>query len=60
MLMLDIKHKDLAERVGTTSTNLSNKMSRNNFSVNELEEIATALGCELSITFTDKDSGRTF
>jgi len=56
----DMNTVDLANKLGCGTANLYNKYKRNNFSVNELEEIAAALGCELSITFTDKDSGRTF
>jgi len=36
----------LAEGLGTTAQNLSNKLSRNNFSENDLKEIAKVLNCE--------------
>ena len=36
---------DLADRTGQTRQNLSNKMSRDNFSEKEIKEIAAALDC---------------
>lgn len=41
----DLTLKDLAEKLGTTRQNLSNKMSRDNFSEKEMTEIAEHLGC---------------
>ena len=49
--------KDLAERLDCSSQNISGKFRRDNFSVKELEEIAAALDCTLSITFTLNDTG---
>lgn len=49
----------LAESLGTTRSNLSGKLSRDNFSENELREIAEALNCEVDIIFTLKDTGET-
>lgn len=48
---------ELAERTGQSRQNMSNKMARDNFSERELQEIATALGCEWNATFTFLDSG---
>lgn len=48
---------ELAERTGQTRQNLSNKLSRNNFQEKELQEIAVALGCSYSLTFTLEDTG---
>lgn len=45
---------DFAESLGCGTANLYNKYKRNNFSLNELEEIAAAVGCNLEITFSDK------
>ena len=42
----------LAEMIGTTRSNLSNKLSRDNFSEKELKEIAEALNCDLDMNFT--------
>lgn len=49
---------DTAERLGTTRQNLSNKMSRNRFTVNELEAIADVLDFDMEIVFTDRKTGR--
>lgn len=44
----------LAEGLRTTAQNLSNKLARNNFSENELKEIAKALDCEFESFFVLK------
>ncbi len=49
----------LAESIGQSRQNLSNKMSRNNFTEKELREIATALDCTYNATFTLNDTGET-
>ncbi len=38
--------KELSARLDQKSSNLSNKLSRNNFPEKEIKEIADALGCE--------------
>lgn len=48
---------DLAKRLGMSQSNLSNKLSRGNFSEKELQEIAEALNCDLDIRFTLRDTG---
>lgn len=48
---------DLAKRLGMSQSNLSNKLSRDNFSEKELREIAEALNCDLDIRFTLRDTG---
>ncbi len=48
---------ELATRLGTSRQNLTNKLTRNNFSENELREIAEALDCEFNSFFTMKDTG---
>ncbi len=53
----NMKLGDLAEAVNQSRQNLSNKMSRDNFSVKELEDIANALDCELRISFISKSNG---
>ena len=50
--------KELAEKIGTNGNNLSNKLSRDNFSEKELHEIATALDCDYDGIFTMKDTGK--
>lgn len=48
---------DLAKRLGMSQSNLSNKLSRDNFSEKELQEIADILNCDLDINFTLRDTG---
>lgn len=48
---------ELADLTGQTRQNLSNKMSRDNFTEKEAQKIATALGCTVRISFTLEDSG---
>ena len=48
---------DLAKRLGMSQSNLSNKLSRDNFSEKELQEIAEALNCDLNIRFSLRDTG---
>ena len=46
----------LAESLGMSQSNLSNKLSRDNFSEKELEEMAKALDCTLKINFQLNDT----
>lgn len=48
---------ELARRSGQSRQNLSNKLTRNNFSEQELQKLCEALNCEFEITFTMKDTG---
>jgi len=50
--------KELAEKIGTNGNNLSNKLSRDNFSEKELREIAEALDCDYEAAFTMRDTGK--
>ena len=50
---------DIAEALNQSRQNFSNKMSRDNFTVKELEEIAAALDCDLKIQFISKTNGET-
>lgn len=45
----------LAAKLGTSSQNISAKLKRNNFSINEMKEIAEALGYDLNIEFVKRD-----
>lgn len=47
----------LAEILGTTQSNISGKLKRDNFSEKELQEIAEALNCDLDMNFTLRDTG---
>lgn len=46
---------ELAEKVGQSRQNLSNKMTRDNFTEKDMREIATALGCEIVVEFRFPD-----
>ena len=48
---------DLADLTGQSRQNLSNKMKRDNFTIAELNKIAAALDCYVSISFTDIETG---
>ena len=50
----DMTQTELANKLGTSQGNLANKMKRNNFSVNEMNDIAEALGYDLEIKFVKK------
>ncbi len=60
MIMLErgIGVKELAKMIGTSSSNLSNKLSRNNFKETDLRSIADALNCDYSSMFTYRDTGK--
>jgi transcriptional regulator with XRE-family HTH domain len=48
---------DLAKKTGQSPQNMSNKMSRDNFSEKELKEIASALDCTFETVFKMNDTG---
>lgn len=50
---------ELAAKLGTSQSNLSNKMSRDNFSEKELLAIASALDCEFVGAFKMNDTNET-
>lgn len=54
----NMKIKDLAERLGYSGNNLSNKLKEDNFSEKELLKIAELLGCEYKATFFMRDTGK--
>ena len=47
---------ELSNKIGTTRQNLTNKLSRNNFSEKDLSAIATALECNLILEFEDQET----
>ena len=55
----NISEAELARRMGISPQNFHNKMKRDNFTQNDLAEIAAALDCTLSINFTLNDTGET-
>ena len=54
----NINTVELARRINCGTANIYNKYKRNNFSLNELEEIAESCGCYIDISFIDKESGK--
>lgn len=46
---------DIAEASGQTRQNLSNKMTRGNFTEKDILSLARALGCQVDIRFTLPD-----
>ena len=50
--------KELAEKLGTSGNNLSNKLSRDNLSEKELHNIADTLNCDYDGIFTFRDTGK--
>ena len=48
---------DLAKKIEQSPQNMSNKMSRDNFSEKELKEIANALDCTFETIFKMNDTG---
>ena len=48
---------DVAEMTSQSRQNLSNKMQRDNFTIVELQKIASALECSVDIRFVDNASG---
>ena len=55
----NISEAELARRMEISPQNLHNKMKRDNFTESDLTAIATALNCDLNITFTMRESGET-
>ena len=47
---------ELAQKIEISRQNLTNKLTRNNFSENELKKIATALNCSLILEFEDSQT----
>lgn len=59
MVERDVTAAKLAEMLGTSQSNMSNKLKRDNFSENELVEIAESLGAKYEAHFVLED-GRKF
>lgn len=55
----NISEAELARRLGVAPQNFNNKMKRDNFTEKDLREIAEALGCTYTATFTMKDTQET-
>lgn len=50
--------KDLAEKIGTTSQNMTAKLRRDNLSERDLQEIAEACNATFEVTFKLNDTGK--
>lgn len=48
---------DLARELNTSNQNLFNKLKRDNFTEEDLKEIAAVLGCTVETIFTDLETG---
>ena len=59
MVERDVTAAKLAEMLGTSQSNISNKLKRDNFSEKELEDIAKALEAKYEAHFVLED-GRKF
>lgn len=51
LIEMDITKQELAQRLGTTPSNISGKLKRDNFSEAELQEIANACGATFEGNF---------
>ena len=51
LLEKDVTATLLAEKIGMTQSNISYKMTKNSYSIDDLKNIAAALDCELEINF---------
>ena len=53
----NISEAELARRLGVSPQNFNNKMKRDNFTEQDLQDIASALDCSLSVFFKMNDTG---
>lgn len=53
----DITLTELAERLQTSRQNLNDKLRRDNFTENDLKQIAAALNCTYESVFIMNDTG---
>lgn len=51
----NISMGEMAEKTGQSRQNLSNKMTRGNFTEKELSAIAEVMGCTVNIQFVGED-----
>lgn len=58
LLETGITQKELASRINSSPTNLSGKLSRDNFSEKELQDIAAACGAEFEGNFIITSNGK--
>lgn len=58
MIMREVSVNELAKRLNTSPSNMTNKFKRDNFSEKELVEIAHALNCKLDIALIDNETNQ--
>lgn len=58
MILKEVSVNELAKRLNTSPSNMTNKFKRDNFSEKELIEIAQALNCKLDIALIDNETGQ--
>lgn len=51
---------DLSATMGFSRQNLTQRLSRNTWTEEELKTIAEKMGCKLEILFIDKETGETY
>lgn len=49
---------ELGSRLGKSKQNMSNKLKRDNYTINELKEIAKVMDCTLEVNFIDKEGNK--
>lgn len=54
----NLDNTQTAVLIGTSRQNFSNKCKRNNFTINDLQKISNALGFDMEIIFTDRETGK--
>ena len=58
LVLRDMNIKDLAEKLGTSSQNITAKLRRDNLSENDLHQIANACNATFEGIFTLSDTGK--
>lgn len=58
MMLTNTTQEELAEKLGTTQSNLSQKITANNFKIKDYEQLISALGCSLEINIVFPDGSK--
>ena len=53
----NMSEAELARRLDTTPNNFHQKLKKDNFRESDLKEIGDVLGCDVKITFVDRETG---
>ena len=56
MINHDIKHIDVANKIGYTKQGFSNLLKKNNYKLNDIIAIADIIGYDVELHFTDRNS----